>query len=43
MGHADGIDFHAGEEIKDHPEFSWEKTVLRDLDSHPWTTFQTAQ
>jgi len=42
MGHADGIDFHAAEHLSTHPEFSWEKDVLRDLDSHPWTTFQVA-
>ena len=43
MGHADGIDFKAAEHIQRHPEFSWEKDVLRNLDSHPWTTFQAAQ
>jgi hypothetical protein len=43
MGHADGIDFKAAEHLKQHPEFSWEKGVLRDLDSHPWTTFSGAQ
>ena len=39
MGHADGIHFKAAEHLKKHPEFDWEKRVLRDLDSHPWTTF----
>lgn len=43
MGHADGIDFKASEHLKDHPQFDWEKGVLRDLDSRPWTTFQIAQ
>jgi hypothetical protein len=43
MGHADGIDFKAAEHIAKHPEFDWEKTALRDLDSHPWTTFRIAQ
>ena len=43
MGHADGIDFHAAEHLKEHPEFDWEKSVLRDLDSHPWTTFRISQ
>jgi len=42
MGHADGIDFKAAEHLKEHPEFAWEKIVLRDLDSHPWTTFRIA-
>ena len=43
MGHAGGIDFKAAEHLKEHPEFNWEKSVLRDLDSHPWTTFRAAQ
>jgi hypothetical protein len=43
MGHADGIDFKAAAHLKEHPEFDWEKGVLRDLDSHPWTTFRAAQ
>jgi hypothetical protein len=43
MGHADGIDFKAAEHLKQHPEFAWEKGVLRDLDSYPWTTFRIAQ
>jgi hypothetical protein len=43
MGHADGIDFKAAAHLKEHPEFDWEKGVLRDLDSHAWTTFRVAQ
>jgi hypothetical protein len=43
MGHSCGIDFKAAEHLAKHPEFSWEKDVLRDLDSHPWTTFRIAQ
>jgi hypothetical protein len=43
MGHADGIDFKAAEHLKQHPEFAWQKAVLRDLDSHPWTAFRSAQ
>jgi hypothetical protein len=43
MGHADGIDFKAAEHLRKHPQFAWEMTVLRDLDSHPWTTFRSAQ
>ena len=40
MGHSCGIDFKAEEHLRQHPEFDWEKGVLRDLDSHAWTTFQ---
>jgi hypothetical protein len=43
MGHADGIDFKAAEHLKKHPQFALEKGVLRDLDSHAWTTFRSAQ
>ena len=43
MGHADGIDFKAAEHLKKYPQFAWEKGVLRDLDSHAWTTFRVAQ
>jgi hypothetical protein len=43
MGHADGMDFKAAQHLKAHPEFDWQKSVLRDLDSHAWTTFRTAQ
>lgn len=39
-GHACGIDFKAQSHIKAHPEFNWEKDLLRDMDSHPWTEFQ---
>ena len=42
MGHSCGLDFKAAEHIKKHPEFAWQKDVLRDLDSHPWTTFRAA-
>ena len=40
MGHSCGIDFHASEHLKEHPEFAWQKEILRDLLSHPWTTFR---
>ncbi|HTS78435.1 MAG TPA: C45 family peptidase [Bryobacteraceae bacterium] len=43
MGHAGGIDFKAAKHLKQHPEFDWEKGVLRDLDSHVWTTFTAAK
>lgn len=42
-GHACGIDFKAAEHLRAHPEFSWQKDLLRNLDSHPWTTFTTAK
>ncbi|HYL34463.1 MAG TPA: C45 family peptidase [Bryobacteraceae bacterium] len=43
MGHSCGLDFKAAEHLAKHPAFAWEKEVLRDLDSHPWTTFRCSQ
>ncbi|HLH39461.1 MAG TPA: C45 family peptidase [Bryobacteraceae bacterium] len=40
MGHACGLHFHASRHMKAHPEFNWEKDVLRNLDAHEWTTFK---
>ncbi len=36
-GHACGIGFTASEFLKAHPEFDWQKSLLRDLPSRPWT------
>ena len=35
-GHACGIDFHAAEHMKKYG-FAWEKPLLRDMPSLPWT------
>ncbi|MBI3667321.1 MAG: peptidase C45 [Acidobacteria bacterium] len=43
MGHACGLHFKAEEHLRRHPEFSWQKGILRDLDSYPWTTFSAAR
>ena len=40
MGHSCGLDFKAADHLKKHPDYAWQKDVLRDLDSHPWTTFR---
>ncbi|MGB9236754.1 MAG: C45 family peptidase [Terriglobales bacterium] len=42
-GHACGKDFKAEEHLREHPEFSWEQGLLRDMDAHPWTTFAVAK
>jgi hypothetical protein len=39
MGHPCGISFRAAAFLEKHPEFAWQKSLLRDLPSHPWTTF----
>jgi hypothetical protein len=38
-GHACGMNFKAGEQLRGHPEFGWEQSVLRDMDAYPWTKF----
>ncbi|MBV8818665.1 MAG: peptidase C45, partial [Acidobacteriaceae bacterium] len=40
LGHACGIDFKSADHLKNHPEFAWEKEILRDMPSRPWTRFQ---
>jgi hypothetical protein len=42
-GHPCGADFHAADFLEQHPEFSWQKPVLRDMKAGPWTTFQVGQ
>jgi hypothetical protein len=43
MGHSCGIDFKAGDHLRLHPQFKWQKQYLRDLKSHPWTSFSIAR
>jgi hypothetical protein len=38
-GHACGMDFNADEHLKAHPEYAWQKPLLRDMKAYPWTTF----
>lgn len=40
MGHSCGLNFKAAQHVSKHPEFAWQRPVLRDLNSHPWTTFR---
>ena len=42
-GHACGIDFKAADHVRAHPEFSWQKDLQRDMNSHAWTTFAVAE
>ncbi len=39
MGHACGLDFRAAQHLTNHPQFAWQRNILRDLDAQPWTTF----
>lgn len=43
MGHACGLDFSAAKHLKEHPEFAWQKGILRDLPARPWTTFHAGR
>jgi phospholipase B-like protein len=42
-GHACGKDFKAAKHLQAHPEFDWQKPLLHDMDTHPWTTFSIAK
>ncbi|HET8827292.1 MAG TPA: C45 family peptidase [Terriglobales bacterium] len=42
-GHACGENFKAAEHLSSHPEYSWQKSVQRDMDAHPWTTFSAGK
>ncbi len=39
LGHSCGIGFKAGPHLRKHSEFAWQKPILRDMPSRPWTTF----
>jgi len=39
FGHPCGIAFKAAEHLRKHPQFDWQKPLLRDLPSGPWTRF----
>jgi hypothetical protein len=41
-GHACGISFKATEYLHNRSGFGWEKSLLRDMDADPWTTFSIA-
>jgi hypothetical protein len=43
MGHPCGVHFKAAAHLAQHPELSWEKELLRDLNAHPWTKFEAAR
>jgi hypothetical protein len=39
LGHACGAGFKAAQHLARHPEFAWQKDVLRDMPARPWTRF----
>ena len=42
-GHPCGEDFKVAPFLAAHPEFSWQKPILHDMNAGPWTTFTAAQ
>jgi hypothetical protein len=40
FGHPCGIKFDAAKFLDEHPEFSWQSSVLRDMDAGPWSEFR---
>ncbi len=43
VGHACGISFRASAYLQQHPQFEWQKGLLRDLHARGWTEFQAAR
>jgi hypothetical protein len=39
LGHSCGIGFKAAGHLRKHTEFAWQRPILRDMPSRPWTTF----
>jgi hypothetical protein len=42
-GHPCGIRFRASEHLAAHPQFEWQRALLTDLNSFPWTTFAVSR
>jgi hypothetical protein len=42
-GHPCGQDFMAADFLERHPEYSWQKPLLRDMKAGPWTVFTAGQ
>ena len=40
IGHPCGLAFNAAEHLTAHPEFEWQRPLLRDLPARPWTRFE---
>ncbi len=41
-GHPCGVEFHAAEFLKAHPEYAWQAPLLEDLKANPWITVSAA-
>jgi hypothetical protein len=40
MGHPCGVEFHAQDHLKAHPEYAWQSPLLQDLKANPWTVIK---
>ena len=43
IGHPCGTNFDAAKFLSEHPEFSWESPVLRDMIAGPWAQFRVGE
>jgi hypothetical protein len=43
IGHPCGVNFDAAKFLDQHPEFSWQSPVLRDMPVGPWTQFSIGE
>jgi Phospholipase B len=43
IGHPCGIKFDAAKFLTEHPEYSWQSPVLRDMVAGPWTEFHIGE
>src|SRR5215469_13691146 len=43
IGHPCGINFDAAKFLAAHPEYSWQASVLTDMNSGPWTEFRSGE
>jgi hypothetical protein len=41
MGHPCGVEFHAADHLKAHPEYAWQAPELQDLKANAWTLVQS--
>ncbi len=41
-GHPCGEDFIADKFLKEHPEFDWQRPILKDMKGNPWTEFKAS-
>ena len=43
MGHPCGSDFNAAKFLQEHSEYSWQASVLGDMNAGPWTQFHAGE